>query len=320
MLSLETVAALAVVPLDGQRVERLLGLPPALGDHRDRILEPDDLVHALHAGDLGLVDRLQRALEHRALRDRGVEHAGHAHVDAVDRLALDLVGDVEPLGRLADQAPVPGVLERHVLRRRDLRRRFGHLAERDGAAARQVGDDAVRGAALAMPRRSTAPRRRRSASRARSRRPCATAPANCGCCGCRRSRSRPRRGCAGDSRPGAGTPCVTLLQSHSSSSATSIGSAVSAPWPISERATRMVTVSSGAITIQAVISGAPPAACAAEWDVEAERQRAAGRGDADQEAAAIDPPRVRHRSPIKRSPPNEWPRAPADRCRNGKYW
>jgi hypothetical protein len=55
---------------------------------------------------------------------------------------------------------------------------------------------------------------------------------------------------------GGANSAFTLLQSHSSSSATSIGSAVKLPWPISDLATRMVTVSSGSITIQAVISRA----------------------------------------------------------------
>ena len=46
----------------------------------------------------------------------------------------------------------------------------------------------------------------------------------------------------------------TLRQSHSSSSATSMGRPVKLPWPISERATRMITVSSGWITIKVLIS------------------------------------------------------------------
>src|SRR5882672_4436895 len=53
----------------------------------------------------------------------------------------------------------------------------------------------------------------------------------------------------------------TLRQLHSSSSATSIGSPVELPCPISERATRMRTSSLGRITIQAVSSG--PAGVAA---------------------------------------------------------
>jgi len=64
------------------------------------------------------------------------------------------------------------------------------------------------------------------------------------------TRLRRRFSCGGANSP------FTLLQSHSSSSATSIASAVNAPWPISDLAMRMITVSSGWITTQAVISGA----------------------------------------------------------------
>src|ERR1043166_8667293 len=60
--------------------------------------------------------------------------------------------------------------------------------------------------------------------------------------------------------PGVGYSQVTFDQSHSSSSATSWQRPVSVPWPISERATRMTTVSSGRITTQAPISGEPSAA------------------------------------------------------------
>ena len=48
----------------------------------------------------------------------------------------------------------------------------------------------------------------------------------------------------------------TFVQSHSSSSATSIGRPVELPCPISERATRITTLLSGLTTIQAVSSGA----------------------------------------------------------------
>src|SRR6267378_2138294 len=60
--------------------------------------------------------------------------------------------------------------------------------------------------------------------------------------------------------PGVGNSVVTFDQSHSSSSATSCARPVSVPWPISERAMRMTTVSSGRITTQALISGEPSAA------------------------------------------------------------
>ena len=58
--------------------------------------------------------------------------------------------------------------------------------------------------------------------------------------------------------PGVGYSVVTFDQSHSSSSATSWASPVIVPWPISERAMRMTTVSSGLITTQALISGVAP--------------------------------------------------------------
>ena len=49
---------------------------------------------------------------------------------------------------------------------------------------------------------------------------------------------------------------LTFFQLHSSSSATSIASPVELPCPISERAMRIVTISSGWITTQAVTSEA----------------------------------------------------------------
>src|SRR3954463_8500112 len=57
--------------------------------------------------------------------------------------------------------------------------------------------------------------------------------------------------------PGVGYSVVTFDQSQSSSSATSWARPVSVPWPISERAIRMTTVSSGRITTQALTSGDP---------------------------------------------------------------
>src|SRR5262245_19650348 len=60
--------------------------------------------------------------------------------------------------------------------------------------------------------------------------------------------------------PGVGYSVVTFDQSHSSSSATSWARPVSVPCPISERAMRITTVSSGRITTQAVTSGEPSCA------------------------------------------------------------
>ena len=91
--------------------------------------------------------------------------------------------------------------------------------------------------------------------------------------------------------PGVGYSVVTFDQSHSSSSATSWARPVSVPWPISERAMRITTVSSGRITTQALTSGEPSAARttvgSAEGNVEAEREAGADSGGADDEGAAV---------------------------------
>src|ERR1700761_5970190 len=60
--------------------------------------------------------------------------------------------------------------------------------------------------------------------------------------------------------PGVGYSVVTFDQSHSSSSATSWARPVSVPWPISDRAIRITTVSLGWITTQALTLGEPSAA------------------------------------------------------------
>src|SRR3954462_4641954 len=60
--------------------------------------------------------------------------------------------------------------------------------------------------------------------------------------------------------PGVICSVVTFDQSHSSSSETSWARPVIVPWPISERATRITTVSSGRMTTQALISGVPSCA------------------------------------------------------------
>ena len=78
----------------------------------------------------------------------------------------------------------------------------------------------------------------------------------------------------------------TLLQSHASSSATSMARPVIAPCPISERATRIVTVSSGAIAIQQLISGARIGGARrriGERNGKAQRQAAGRRAGADKQ-------------------------------------
>src|SRR5439155_23981995 len=59
-----------------------------------------------------------------------------------------------------------------------------------------------------------------------------------------------------------GYSVVPVDQSNSSSSATSCARTAKVPWPISERAIRITTVSSGRMTTQAFTSGTLSAACA----------------------------------------------------------
>ena len=135
---------LAFVPDDRQRVERGLGVPPGVGDDGNRgVADLDHLLDALHARDLGFVKALQLAAEHRAVLDRGIEHARQFDVDAVDHRAGGLVGGIEPQHRLAGDLPVLGVLQLDVGRRLELCGGLHHLAVGRGPARGRMGDDAV---------------------------------------------------------------------------------------------------------------------------------------------------------------------------------
>ena len=128
--------------------------------------------------------------------------------------------------------------------------------------------------------------------------------------------------------PGVGYSVVTFDQSHSSSSATSWARPVSVPCPISERAMRMITVSSGLITTQALISGGIPGgrsaapAAAAPHGMRKPSERPP--------PIAATPPRNERRASfgicvISASYLMPWPqrgspRAPAGRCRSDRYW
>ena len=72
------------------------------------------------------------AAEHRRLSDRGVDHAGQAHVDAEGRGPRTWSGRSRR-HRLADQAELVGGLERRLGRRLERRsgRRAGHSARSD---------------------------------------------------------------------------------------------------------------------------------------------------------------------------------------------
>ena len=125
--------------------------------------------------------------------------------------------------------------------------------------------------------------------------------------------------------PGVGYSVVTFDQSHSSSSATIWARPVSVPCPISERAIRITTVSSGRMTTQAVISGEP--SCA--------RTTLAPNGifrpSASPAPTAALPTTKERRlifgvlvimvsTPLRPWPPREWPHEPAGTCRSDRCW
>ena len=135
----------AVVPLDGGRLEPLLGRPHMVGDHGDGIVDPHHLAHALDRARRRLVHRFRLAAEHRRDGDRRDLHARQLGVDAELGAAVDLVRRVQPLGRRADQGEVLRILQRHAVGRRHRQGGGGvhQLAVAQAARAGRVRDHAV---------------------------------------------------------------------------------------------------------------------------------------------------------------------------------
>ncbi len=75
----------ARVPFDGERIARLARAPPGIRDHGDARGGEHHGDDAGHGARLLVVEGLHRSAERRRLRQRGVQHAGQLHVDAVDR-------------------------------------------------------------------------------------------------------------------------------------------------------------------------------------------------------------------------------------------
>ena len=96
-----------------KRVERLARLPPARSDHRHRAGKAQRLDHARHRSRPGARSTsTSRAAMHRRRPDRRMQHARQREVDAVGKRPVRLGGNVEPLRRGADDAPLAGLLQR----------------------------------------------------------------------------------------------------------------------------------------------------------------------------------------------------------------
>jgi hypothetical protein len=117
----------ALVPRDPHIAQRRARDPEVVGDDGHTLADVHDL---LHAGTLlgdARVERDDLAADHRALRERGVDHAGLREVDAEDGLAARLVGAVEARQLLADHLELVGGLQLDGCGHRLLRRVRRHL-------------------------------------------------------------------------------------------------------------------------------------------------------------------------------------------------
>ena len=135
-----------LVPDHRERLERLLGLPPGIGDDRNGgFLHPHHLLHAGHAGDSALVVALELAAIDRTVLDCRVEHARQLQIDGEDLAAVELVRGIQPLQRLAGDLPVLWILELDGfgIRRRELGSCASNLAVTDRTLARPVRNNAI---------------------------------------------------------------------------------------------------------------------------------------------------------------------------------
>ena len=106
-----------------------------IADHGDRVVNFDDLAHAGNFLRVGIVDTCERAAEHRAVRDRRVDHVRHAHVQSEHGGAVHFLRRIEALHGGADQLEVFRIFQRHVLRRGQFRRGIHQLSVTDAAIA-----------------------------------------------------------------------------------------------------------------------------------------------------------------------------------------
>ncbi len=139
----------AVVPFDGQGVQRGFGAPPGVGHHGHRAVT--DAQYLFHAGafcDGRCIKTFNFATKHRAVLDGCIQHARHGEVGAVNLFAGDFVHRVQTRQPFAHQLPVFRILEGDLRRWRQLGRFGRHLAEGGGSAAGCMCDDAVGSAAF----------------------------------------------------------------------------------------------------------------------------------------------------------------------------
>ena len=114
--------ASAFVPDDGQSFARLVGTPPGVGHHGHAVGDLHHIDHAGHGLGLGRIHRFNGAANHRALLQRGVNHAGQLHVNAELGCAVDFGRCVQAPCRFADDGELARVFDGGLLRHRQLGR------------------------------------------------------------------------------------------------------------------------------------------------------------------------------------------------------
>jgi hypothetical protein len=135
----------AVVPARRTGGEALLGGPHVVGHHGNRAVQFHDLAHALHLERGRLVDTGQCAAEHRRGGDRGDLHAGPHDINAEAGAAIDLAGRVDATHRLADQAEILRVLQRHRGRDRQRGSDIDQFAVAGATTARCIDHHTIAG-------------------------------------------------------------------------------------------------------------------------------------------------------------------------------
>ena len=145
----ELVAAallgVGLVPGHAQLFAPLEGGPHAFGIDGDTGGDLFDIDHAAHRQRVAGLERHDLAAEAGRPRDDDREHVGLADIDGELRRAVGLGGAVELPDRAfaADQPEARRVLERYVLRHRQLRRGLRELAEPASAPASGVAQHAA---------------------------------------------------------------------------------------------------------------------------------------------------------------------------------
>ncbi len=139
------------VPRHAERFAALEGGPGVVRGHRhagrNPALDRDDMAHTGDRQGLARVEACDLAAHVGTPFHHRDEHAGHAHVDAVDRAAPHDRRTIGALHARSYQTEIPGVLQRRIARRRLSGRRPGQAAVAERPARRRVDHRTERGAA-----------------------------------------------------------------------------------------------------------------------------------------------------------------------------